>query len=65
MSVGVAMVGEVNLLLGDIGERYDFTLPSAYARSIISVPWIELGGKVVINCPSTGYSANIIFHTKV
>ncbi|XP_026277867.1 oxysterol-binding protein-related protein 11 [Frankliniella occidentalis] len=64
MSVGVAMVGEVNLLLGDIGERYDFTLPSAYARSIISVPWIELGGKVVINCPTTGYSANIIFHTK-
>ncbi|KAK3914665.1 Oxysterol-binding protein-related protein 11 [Frankliniella fusca] len=64
MSVGVTMVGEVNLLLGDIGERYDFTLPSAYARSIISVPWIELGGKVVINCPSTGYSANIIFHTK-
>lgn len=65
MSVGVTMVGEVTLNLGDFGERYDFTMPSAYARSIISVPWIELGGKVVINCPNTGYSAHIIFHTKV
>ncbi|XP_034239580.1 oxysterol-binding protein-related protein 11-like [Thrips palmi] len=64
MSVGVTMVGDVSLHLGDFRERYDFTLPSAYARSIISVPWIELGGKVVINCPSTGYSAHIIFHTK-
>nr|CAD7396419.1 unnamed protein product [Timema poppensis] len=64
MSVGVNMIGEVSLFLGEHGEQYDFTLPAAYARSIISIPWIELGGKVNINCPSTGYLANIIFHTK-
>ena len=65
MSVGVTMMGEVNLHVGDCNERYDFTLLSAYARSIISVPWVELGGKVNLNCAATGYSANIIFHTKV
>jgi hypothetical protein len=65
MSVGVNMIGELNLCLGDHGERYDFTLPSAFARSIISVPWVELGGKATISCPATGYSAAIIFHTKV
>jgi hypothetical protein len=59
------MMGELNLYLGDHGERYDFTLPSAFARSIISVPWVELGGKTGITCPVTGYSAFIIFHTKV
>ena len=65
MSVGVNMIGELTLYLGDHGERYDFTLPSAFARSIISVPWVELGGKATISCPATGYSAAIIFHTKV
>ncbi|XP_066996822.2 oxysterol-binding protein-related protein 11 isoform X2 [Anabrus simplex] len=64
MSVGVNMVGDVSLYLGTHGERYDFTLPAAYARSIISVPWVELGGKVTISCSTTGYSANVIFHTK-
>ncbi|GLH14142.1 Oxysterol-binding protein [Gryllus bimaculatus] len=64
VSVGVSMIGDISLYLGNHGERYDFTLPSAYARSIISVPWVELGGKVTINCAKTGYSANIIFHTK-
>jgi hypothetical protein len=65
MSAGVNMIGELSLHLGDHGERYDFTLPSAYARSIMSVPWVELGGKATISCPVTGYSAAIIFHTKV
>ncbi|XP_023705657.1 oxysterol-binding protein-related protein 11 isoform X2 [Cryptotermes secundus] len=64
MSVGVNMIGELSLYLENHGERYDFTLPSAYARSVISVPWIELGGKATISCPMTGYSAAIIFHTK-
>ena len=34
-------------------------------RSILTVPWIELGGKTTINCPKTGFSCNIDFHTKV
>uniref|UniRef100_A0A8C6QXF3 Oxysterol-binding protein n=1 Tax=Nannospalax galili TaxID=1026970 RepID=A0A8C6QXF3_NANGA len=64
MSVGVSMIGEGILRLLDYGEEYIFTLPSAYARSILTVPWVELGGKVNISCAKTGYSATVIFHTK-
>lgn len=45
-------------------EEYVFTLPSAYARSILTIPWVELGGKVNITCARTGYSATVTFHTK-
>ncbi|XP_066523035.1 oxysterol-binding protein-related protein 10 isoform X2 [Hoplias malabaricus] len=64
MSVGVSMVGEGVLSLLEHGEEYVFTLPSAYARSILTVPWVELGGKVSINCVKSGYSATVTFHTK-
>uniref|UniRef100_A0A8C5YI44 Oxysterol-binding protein n=2 Tax=Microcebus murinus TaxID=30608 RepID=A0A8C5YI44_MICMU len=64
MSVGVSMIGEGVLRLLEHGEEYVFTLPSAYARSILTIPWVELGGKVNINCAKTGYSATVIFHTK-
>ncbi|GAB5576907.1 oxysterol-binding protein-related protein 10 isoform X3 [Prionailurus iriomotensis] len=67
MSVGVSMIGEAPrgvLRLLEHGEEYVFTLPSAYARSILTIPWVELGGKVSISCAKTGYSATVIFHTK-
>uniref|UniRef100_A0A7M4FTR4 Oxysterol-binding protein n=1 Tax=Crocodylus porosus TaxID=8502 RepID=A0A7M4FTR4_CROPO len=64
MSIGVSMVGEGVLYLMDHEEEYVFTLPSAYARSILTIPWVELGGKVSINCAKTGYSATVTFHTK-
>ncbi|XP_044154841.1 oxysterol-binding protein-related protein 11 [Bufo gargarizans] len=64
MSIGVTMVGEGVLRLLDYDEEYTFTLPCAYARSILTVPWVELGGKVNVNCCKTGYSAAITFHTK-
>nr|XP_034985969.1 oxysterol-binding protein-related protein 10 isoform X2 [Zootoca vivipara] len=64
MSIGVSMVGEGILYLLDHGEEYVFTLPCAYARSILTVPWVELGGKVNILCAKTGYSATVTFHTK-
>ncbi|PIO38030.1 hypothetical protein AB205_0153760, partial [Aquarana catesbeiana] len=48
----------------EYGEEYIFTLPSAYARSILTVPWVELGGKVNITCAKTGYAATVTFHTK-
>ncbi|XP_036070092.1 oxysterol-binding protein-related protein 10 isoform X3 [Oryzias melastigma] len=64
MSIGVSMVGEGVLYLLEHDEEYVFTLPSAYARSILTVPWVELGGKVNINCAKSGYSAVITFHTK-
>ncbi|XP_048835113.1 oxysterol-binding protein-related protein 11 isoform X1 [Brienomyrus brachyistius] len=64
MSIGVSMVGEGCLYLLDYDEEYTFTLPSAYARSILTVPWVELGGKVNVSCVKTGYSAAITFQTK-
>ncbi|XP_056376064.1 oxysterol-binding protein-related protein 10 isoform X2 [Hyla sarda] len=64
MSVGVSMIGEGVLKLMEYGEEYVFTLPSAYARSILTVPWVELGGKVNITCAKTGYAATVTFHTK-
>ncbi|XP_032988384.1 oxysterol-binding protein-related protein 10 isoform X3 [Rhinolophus ferrumequinum] len=64
MSVGVSMIGEGVLRLLEHEEEYVFTLPSAYARSILTIPWVELGGKVSISCAKTGYSATVIFHTK-
>ncbi|KAG7235495.1 hypothetical protein INR49_002631 [Caranx melampygus] len=64
MSVGVSMVGEGVLYLLEHDEEYVFTLPCAYARSILTVPWVELGGKVTINCAKSGYSASVTFHTK-
>ncbi|KAM5292145.1 oxysterol-binding protein-related protein 11 [Ctenodactylus gundi] len=64
MSIGVTMVGEGVLSLLEHGEEYTFSLPCAYARSILTVPWVELGGKVSVNCAKTGYSASVTFHTK-
>ncbi|XP_048009600.1 oxysterol-binding protein-related protein 10 isoform X3 [Megalobrama amblycephala] len=64
MSIGVSMVGEGVLHLLEHEEEYVFTLPSAYARSILTVPWVELGGKVSICCAKSGYSATVTFHTK-
>uniref|UniRef100_A0A1A8PNT3 Oxysterol-binding protein n=1 Tax=Nothobranchius rachovii TaxID=451742 RepID=A0A1A8PNT3_9TELE len=64
MSIGVSMVGEGVLCLLEHDEEYVFTLPCAYARSILTVPWVELGGKVSINCMKSGYSAAVTFHTK-
>uniref|UniRef100_A0A3Q2QFS5 Oxysterol-binding protein n=1 Tax=Fundulus heteroclitus TaxID=8078 RepID=A0A3Q2QFS5_FUNHE len=63
MSIGVSMIGECLHLL-EHDEEYTFTLPCAYARSILTVPWVELGGKVNIGCNKSGYSAVITFQTK-
>lgn len=65
LSVGVHMIGDATLTLLDYDERYVMTFPSAYGRSILGVPWFEMGGKVSIECEKTGYTANIEFLTKV
>lgn len=64
LSVGVHMVGNATLTLIDHDEQYVMTFPSAYGRSILTVPWFEMGGKVTISCEKTGYLANIEFLTK-
>ena len=65
MSIGVSLVGSLVLKLDQHNEEYTLTLPSCYARSILSNPWIELGDKVSINCPLTGFNSSVIFHVKV
>ncbi|CAK9289754.1 unnamed protein product [Gordionus sp. m RMFG-2023] len=61
---GVHMIGQACINLLQHNEEYVCTFPNAYARSIFSIPWIELGGKVTITCSKTGYFANIEFLTK-
>lgn len=40
------------------------SFPTGYGRSILSVPWIELGGECSIFCPQTGYYCSVNFLTK-
>lgn len=65
LSIGVHHIGLGQIYLLEKGEEYTITFPSAYGRSIFTVPWIELGGKVKVDCQQTGYHANIEFLTKV
>lgn len=37
---------------------------SVLFRSILTIPWIELGGTVTVTCAKTGYHADIDFLTK-
>jgi len=64
LSIGVHMVGEAVISLLDHEEEYKITFPSGYGRSILTVPWIELGGKCTVSCEKTGYSGVIEFLTK-
>eukprot|EP00795_Rhopilema_esculentum_P004515 gene4515-20767_t len=64
LSIGVNMVGEGRTYVLDHDEEYTMTFPSAYGRSILTVPWVELGGKTEITCAKTGYRADVEFHTK-
>lgn len=45
-------------------ERYVVTFPSAFARSILTTPWMELGGRCTITCDQTNMAASVVFHTK-
>eukprot|EP00123_Amoebidium_parasiticum_P009767 comp19697_c0_seq2/m.23411 comp19697_c0_seq2/g.23411 ORF comp19697_c0_seq2/g.23411 comp19697_c0_seq2/m.23411 type:complete len:291 (-) comp19697_c0_seq2:111-983(-) len=63
-SIGVSMVGQGIITLHTHSEEYLVTFPSAYARSILTIPWVELGGHTVIECSKTGYKATIEFLTK-
>lgn len=64
LSVGVHNIGQGVINLLKHGETYVCTFPSAYGRSILTIPWVELGGSVNISCVQTGYSASIEFVTK-
>ncbi len=57
-------IGKIVLSVLDHNEDYEFTFPTAYIRSLFTIPWLEMGGKVIISCEKTGYSAQINFLTK-
>lgn len=64
LSICVYNIGQGIVSLLDHDEHYVVTFPNGYGRSILTVPWIELGGPVTITCPKTGYYSNIEFITK-
>ncbi|XP_068174673.1 oxysterol-binding protein-related protein 9 isoform X3 [Antennarius striatus] len=64
MSIGVHNIGQGCVSCLEHDEHYILTFPNGYGRSILTVPWVELGGECSISCSKSGYSANIVFHTK-
>ncbi|XP_041358161.1 oxysterol-binding protein-related protein 9-like isoform X2 [Gigantopelta aegis] len=64
LSIGVHMIGQAVISVIGKDEEYTITFPNGYGRSILTVPWVELGGKIHIGCAKTGYSATVEFHTK-
>ncbi|XP_037090950.1 oxysterol-binding protein-related protein 9-like, partial [Pollicipes pollicipes] len=64
LSIGVHNIGQGCVSLLDLDEEYLLSFPSGYGRSILGVPWVELGGAVTISCSKTGYFANVEFLTK-
>ncbi|XP_008195979.1 oxysterol-binding protein-related protein 9 isoform X2 [Tribolium castaneum] len=64
LSVCVYNIGQGIVSVLDYDEEYVVTFPNGYGRSILTVPWIELGGTVTITCQKTGYYCNIEFLTK-
>uniref|UniRef100_A0A8C2G1L2 Oxysterol-binding protein n=1 Tax=Cyprinus carpio TaxID=7962 RepID=A0A8C2G1L2_CYPCA len=64
MSIGVHNIGQGCVSCLEYDEHYILTFPNGYGRSILTVPWVELGGECNISCSKSGYSANIVFHTK-
>ncbi|KAK7063163.1 Oxysterol-binding protein-related protein 10 [Halocaridina rubra] len=64
MSIGVNLMGDITLVVGNAKESYSLAMPSAFGRSILTEPWVELGGRVNISSPETGCQAAIVFHTK-
>ncbi|KAF2360931.1 Oxysterol-binding protein [Trinorchestia longiramus] len=64
LSVCVYNIGQGCVSVLDHDEEYIINFPSGYGRSILTVPWVELGGSCQITCSKTGYSANVEFLTK-
>lgn len=48
------------LYLNNISKNHGFHC----FRSILTIPWVELGGSVSITCAKTGYSSTVEFLTK-
>ena len=56
-------------LISDIVSKFGISASvnrdDSICRSILTVPWSEMGGKVQVTCPQTDYTSTLVFHTKV
>ncbi|KAK7889781.1 hypothetical protein WMY93_025341 [Mugilogobius chulae] len=50
MSIGVHNIGQGCVSCLEYDEHYILTFPNGYGRSILTVPWVELGGECNISC---------------
>ncbi|OAF68520.1 hypothetical protein A3Q56_03768 [Intoshia linei] len=64
LSVGVDLIGGATIYLKEFNEHYKISFPSAFAKSILTVPTVEIGGDVKIVCQETNYKSKISFHLK-
>ncbi|XP_029208493.2 oxysterol-binding protein-related protein 9-like [Acropora millepora] len=64
LSVGVENIGQGCVSVVPYDEDYVLTFPNGYGRSILTVPWIEIGGKTNITCAKSGYQAALQFHCR-
>nr|CAB3264585.1 oxysterol-binding protein-related protein 9 [Phallusia mammillata] len=64
LSIGVHNIGQGCLRLLEHDEEYIVNFPNGYGRSILTIPWVELGGDCTVTCEKTGYNAFVKFHTK-
>ncbi|XP_022089201.1 oxysterol-binding protein-related protein 9-like isoform X2 [Acanthaster planci] len=64
LSIGVENVGQACVSDLKHEEEYIMTFPNGYGRSILTVPWFEMGGKCIISCAKTGFTGTITFLTK-
>uniref|UniRef100_A0A914DLY0 Oxysterol-binding protein n=1 Tax=Acrobeloides nanus TaxID=290746 RepID=A0A914DLY0_9BILA len=64
LSIGVTNIGQGVVTLHDLNEKYVVTFPNGYGRSIMTTPWVELGGKIEVRCEKTGYWCEVEFLTK-
>lgn len=64
LSVGVENIGQGCVSVLPYNEDYVLTFPNGYGRSILTVPWVEIGGKTNITCSKTGYQAAVQFHCR-
>lgn len=64
LSVSIVNTGNVYITIPKLGEVYTMNIPHAYGRSILTQPWMEIGGKMNVTCEQTGCHAVVEFHCK-
>jgi hypothetical protein len=65
-SVSAILDGKLKLIFINRNEEYFITLPYANCKGLlIGKLTMELGGKIDIQCPKTGYSAEVEFKLRV